>query len=112
MTRETPQPLRTPMLEKQGDVDLEVSNILNKAGPHSDYVQVGLSLANTGMSKDSKKKVVYETRRPKDYCKKMEENSPAGRSSSKRISNQTGFKSNNVKELNEDLTPINGRSTN
>jgi hypothetical protein len=102
MTRETPHRLRTPMLERQGDVDLEVSNILNKAEPNSDFVAIGLSIANTGMSKDSKKKVVYNTKGPKDYSKKIE-NSP-GRS--------TKSNNNNIKELNEDLTPLKGRSAN
>jgi hypothetical protein len=38
-----------------------------KAGTQSDYAVIGIQSLGTGMSKNSKKKVVYDTRNPMDY---------------------------------------------
>ena len=59
-----------PMLDKQRkspEADMEVSNIVKGGDP---TVLDQVAAIGTGMSKDSKKTVVYETRKPNDYCTK------------------------------------------
>ena len=55
------------------------------------------------MSKDSKKTVVYDTRRPKDYCTKQQV-SAGRRSSGARLSSLAGPRGSDIKELNEDIS--------